>query len=179
MCIKYPLAVYLIGTPIGYLFPSASIPFHYAKKHHCRPPQSNQRKRILDYDQAVDSVSSAKRYKHQPQHSDICESTSNCVDSGTSHVSLALQPNPLEMSELYLTACESPVDNESVENPAVDLSHCKSADRGKKRKHQNTIQLISKIRLRLGYNQVIKAPRTRRKTTFKRKGNSYCVITIL
>jgi len=172
MWIKYPLAVYLIGPPIGYLFPSASIPFHYVKKHHCRPTQSNQRKRIIDNDH---SVSSAKRYKSQPQHSDIYKPTSDCTESGTSCANLS---NPLE---LYLTACESPVDIESVENPTVDLPHRKSPDRGKKRKFQNKLQLISKKRLRLGYNEVIEAPRTKGKSTIKRKGNfhNHCLITIL
>ena len=175
-CFKCSLAVYLTGPPIGSLFSSASIPFHHVKKYHYRP---SQRKRTIDNDQAVDSVSSAKRHKHQPQLCDNCESTSGHIDSSTSHVNL--QPNPLETSELYLTAHESPVDDSSLENPAISLSHCESPDRGKKRKHYNNMQLISKKRLKLSYSEVIEAPRARGITTIKKKGyfHNYYLITIL
>ena len=59
-------------------------------------------------------------------------------------------------SELYLTACESP--DEIVDNPTTSPSHDISP---KKSQHQDTMQLMSK--LRVSYNEVIEVPRAREK----------------
>ena len=159
------LAVYLTGPPVGNLFPAASIHFQLVKKHHSRLSQSKPRKRIINHEQAVHSVPSPKRQKHQLEHINNHESTSCHIDRVTT--SHAIQSIPLEISELYLTACESP--DEIVEHPTTSPSHDKSPKRGKKRQHQDTMQLMSKKRLRLSYNEVIEVPRARKKTT-RRKG---------
>ncbi|XP_065897051.1 telomerase reverse transcriptase-like isoform X2 [Dysidea avara] len=150
------------GPPIGNLFPTASVLFQRVKS---RQSQSKQKKRTID-DKAFNSVPSAKRHKHQLEH---IEPTSCHIDRVTT--SHAIQPNPLEMSELYLTACESP--DEIVGHPTTSQSHGKSPQRGKKRKHQDAMQLMSKKRLRLSYNEVIEVPRTRKKTI---RRNGYFIL---
>ena len=156
------------GPPIGNLFTTASIPFLSKQKFYSTLFHSKQRKQTKSTGKNDDCVPSVKRYK--PETVDNHEST-------TSHIrSSDVQSNPLEVSELYLTADESPEENDVVDKPPVRLSHDQPSKRGMKRSN-DYIQMVSKKRLKLSYSNLLKIPRER-KSAKKGKGCLHCYVCL-
>ena len=168
------VAVFSLGQLIGNLFQTASIPFHHVKKlHHTR--QSKRKRQNYNGNLTDDLAPSSKRHKPQspePANNDgICDASPNNE--------LPVEPNPMETSELYHTACESPDDNSNGENPTMNLSHEELPNNlGRQNSHNDGIKCMSKKRLKVAYNQAIDVPRTRKKS-IKRKGYFYnCLVNI-
>ena len=156
----YSLCVLPVGSPIGSLFTTASIPFT-CKKYHSRFFHFKQWKRTEAPGKDNDWAPNPKRHK------------SNSVDDHK--LTTSVQPNPLEMSELYVTACESPEDNDAVHQLPIILFHNRQSKRGKKRSN-DYVQMVSKRRLKLSFNELLKTSRERKHT---KKGKGYILHSLV